>query len=103
MQNGVALVYSGERGIKSGLCLIKIRSGQALCGVKRLRALVVLLCLDVLGRSLTYLGFCLINLILQVLLTNLRKNSSADNVVSRIDIPPTSVRADDLLNACYIA
>src|SRR5216684_6980352 len=102
MQNGVALVYSGERGIKSGLCLIKIRSGQALCGVKRLRALVVLPCLDVLGLSLVYLGFCLFNLILQVLLTNLRENSSAGNIVPLIYIQATSVCADDLLNVCYI-
>jgi hypothetical protein len=59
--------------------------------------------MDVLGHSLTYLGFCLVNLILQVLLTNLRKNSSADNIVPRTYIPATSVCTDDLLNVCYIA
>ena len=53
MQNGVGLVYSGERGIKFGLCLIKIRFRQALCGVKGLGALVVVLSLDVLRRYLT--------------------------------------------------
>jgi len=59
------------------LRLIKIRSSKTLRGVKRFRALVVLPRLNVLGRSLTDLCFCLVKLILQVLLTNLRKNRSA--------------------------
>src|SRR5207302_9030946 len=59
MQSGVGLVHSGERGIKFGLGLIKVRSGQTLSGVKGLRALEVLPCLDMLCDCLTYLGFCL--------------------------------------------
>jgi len=45
----------------------------------------------------------LVKLILQVLLSNLRKNRSANNIISRADIPSTAVCADDLLNVCYVA
>src|SRR5438132_5452912 len=102
MQSGIGLVHGRERGIKFGLCLIKIRFRQALCGVKRLRAFVVVLCLDVLRRYLTELGFRLVNLVFQVLLTNLRKYSAAGDIVSRAYVTATAVCPGDLLNVCYI-
>jgi len=52
---------------------------------------------------LAYLGFCLVDLVLQILLTNLRKNRPAGNIVAGIHIPATSVCADHLSNICYIA
>src|SRR5260370_9636440 len=103
MQSGVGLVHSGERGIKFGLGLIKVRSGQTLSAVKGLRALEVLPCLDMLSHCLTYWGFCLFNLIFQVLLTNPRKTISAANIIPRTYIPAPSFRTDDPSNVLSIA
>jgi len=97
VKNGVGLVYNRERGSKFGLRLIKIRSSKTLRGVKRFRALSPAR-LNVLGRSLTDLCFCLSS-DSSVLLTNLRKNAPRQhNLPCRH--PVDGRRADYLLNVC---
>jgi len=52
---------------------------------------------------LGHLGFCLVDLVFQILLAKLRKDRSAGNIVAGIYIPAASVSAQNLSNFGYVA